>query len=112
MAPKGLGYFGDCPECYGTGAVDTLRRWLRACRHLVGHSLGMLFLSIFSGLTFGIPAVLALCFILWLCGVDDPDFQTAYRGVAGLIALGIFAGWWFSEDGPARPGRRRPGRQG
>jgi hypothetical protein len=66
----------------------------------------MLFLSIFSSLMFGIPAVLALCFILWLCGVDyDPGFQTLYRGVAGLIALGIFGGWWFSEDGPARPGR-------
>jgi hypothetical protein len=105
-APTGLGYCDACPEWYGTGAVDTARRWLRAWRHLGGRTLGFLFLSAAAGLMFGIPAVLALGFVLWLCGApSDLDPPTLYRGVAGLIALGLFGCFWFDDGGPARPGR-------
>jgi hypothetical protein len=105
-APKGLGYYGACPECYGTGAVDTARRWLRAWRHLGDRSVALLFFSAAAGLMFGIPAVLALGFVLWLCGVStDPSIGTLYAGTAALIALALFTSYWFSDDGPARRGR-------
>ena len=102
----GLGYGDWCPECYGSGAVDTVRRWFRAWRHLAGRSLAMLFLSAAAGLSFGIPAVLAVGFVLWLCGASaEPHVGALYRGLAGLIALGVFASFWFDDGGPARLGR-------
>lgn len=101
----GLGYGNSCPECHD-GSVDTVRRWLRAWRHLGGRSLAALFLSSAAGLMFGIPAVLALCFVSRLCGVPgDPDIGMLYAGVAGLIAVGLFGSFWLEDGGPARPGR-------
>lgn len=99
-----------CTECGGSGTVESVQQWLRACRPLAGFIAGLLLASILVGLFFGVLATLALDFLLWVCGVavvlgSPPLGGIALKVLASLIGLGFFAHMWCSEGRPARPGR-------
>src|SRR5262249_39123583 len=88
--PLFSGNYTECPECNGSGALDTARRWLQAWCFVAGRVGAFWFLLLLWWAVYATMPAIALVGLLSMLGIGDTWdwFRIVFQWLTILFATG------------------------